>query len=209
MALSKGFNKLCTIVENIIYSIRDSGTSGWELKFYVLNTLFYRYISEKLCKRINEDEHKAGYKDFDYAKILDDEIDTKIREDIISEIGYFLYPSELFCNVVKNADKNHDLNIKLAEVFKNIEDSAKNTPKILKEGGNNPSEKCFAGLFKDFDLNSESKLGNTLEKRNKKLALLLTKIAAIDFCGDYMNQDNDVFGDVYEYLMGMYASDTG
>lgn len=197
MALSKGFNKLCKIVENIIYSIRDSGASGWELKFYVLSILFYRYISEKLCKRINEDEHKAGYKDFDYAKILDDEIDTKIREDIISEIGYFLYPSELFCNVVKNADKNHDLNIKLAEVFKNIEDSAKNTD----------AEKCFAGLFKDFDLNSESKLGNTLEKRNKKLTLLLTKIDAIDFGDDYINQDNDVFGDVYEYLMGMYASD--
>ena len=89
-------------VWDIACEIRGSGVTGWDFKSYILNTLFYRYISEKLCKRINEDEHKAGYKDFDYAKISDDEIDAKIREDVISEIGYFLYPSELFCNVVKS-----------------------------------------------------------------------------------------------------------
>ncbi len=105
-----------------------------------------------------------------------------------------------------------------AEIFRNVEDSTKNAQKVLRERGNsfkgkapvlNPSEKCFAGLFKDFDLNSESRLGNTLEERNKKLALLLIKIAAIDFGGDYMSQDNDVFCDIYEYLMGMYAFNVG
>ncbi len=110
-----------------------------------------------------------------------------------------MYPSELFQNVAKDAAKNEDLNIKLSEVFRHIEESAKNTD----------SEKCFSGLFNDFDLNSESKLGNTLEKRNKKLASLLQKIAAIDFGGDYLSNDSDVFGDAYEYLMGMYASDAG
>ena len=106
----------------------------------------------------------------------------------------------MFQNVAKKAVSNENLNTDLASIFQNIEDSSNDTN----------SEKCFKGLFNDFDLNSESRLGNTLEKRNKKLASLLTKIAAIDFGSDYMkNNYSDVFGDAYEYLMGMYASDAG
>ena len=204
MALSKNAqekNELFKTIWQIACETRGSGVTGWDFKSYILNTLFYRYISEMLTKYINDEEHRAGNTSFDYAKLTDDEVKatTGFKEDIIKDKGFFLYPSELFCNVAKNAAKNEDLNIKLSEVFKNIEDSAKGTA----------SEKCFSGLFNDFDLNSEGKLGNTLAKRNAKLASLLTKIAAIDFGGDYMDNNSDVFGDAYEYLMGMYASDAG
>ena len=204
MALSKGAQEkteLFKAIWQIACETRGSGVTGWDFKSYIMNTLFYRYISESLVKSINETEHRSGNLDFDYASLKDDEVKAVdgFRDEIIKERGFFLYPSELFQNVAKTATDNPDLNIKLAEVFKNIENSAKNTD----------SEKCFAGLFNDFDLNSESRLGNTLDKRNKKLASLLTKIAAIDFGGDYMENDSDVFGDAYEYLMGMYASDAG
>ena len=204
MALSKNAKEKTELFKAlwaIACEVRGSGVTGWDFKSYILNTLFYRYISEKLCKDINDNERKAGAVDFDYALLSDDDVKAEegFREEIIKDEGYFLYPSELFCNAVKDASTNPELNVKLAEVFKNIEESAKNTD----------SEKCFSGLFNDFDLNSEGRLGNTLEKRNKKLASLLTKIAAIDFGGDYMNNDSDVFGDAYEYLMGMYASDAG
>ena len=180
---------------------RGSGVTGWDFKSYILNTLFYRYISEMLTQYINENEHSAGDLDFNYANCSDEEIDEdpEFREEIIRDKGFFLYPSELFCNVAAAAATNENLNIKLSEVFQNIENSSKGTA----------SERCFSGLFNDFDLNSESRLGNTLKKRNEKLASLLNKIAAIDFGGDYMSQDSDVFGDAYEYLMGMYASDAG
>ena len=204
MALSKNAqekNELFKAIWNIACETRGSGVTGWDFKSYILNTLFYRYISESLVQSINDNERAAGDKDFDYANLTDDDVKAVdgFREEIIKDRGFFLYPSELFQNVAKDAAKNEDLNIKLSEVFRHIEESAKNTD----------SEKCFSGLFNDFDLNSESKLGNTLEKRNKKLASLLQKIAAIDFGGDYLSNDSDVFGDAYEYLMGMYASDAG
>ena len=204
MALSKNAqekNELFKTIWQIACETRGSGVTGWDFKSYILNTLFYRYISESLVQSINDNEREAGDKDFDYANLTDDDVKAVdgFREEIIKDRGFFLYPSELFQNVAKDAAKNEDLNIKLSEVFRHIEESAKNTD----------SEKCFSGLFNDFDLNSESKLGNTLEKRNKKLASLLQKIAAIDFGGDYLSNDSDVFGDAYEYLMGMYASDAG
>ena len=204
MALSKNAQEKTELFKalwQIACEVRGSGVTGWDFKSYILNTLFYRYISEMFTQYINDEEHRAGNADFDYAKLTDDEIkaNTGFREDMIRDKGFFLYPSELFCNVAATAAKNTNLNIKLSKVFKNIENSAKGTA----------SEKCFSGLFSDFDLNSESKLGKTLKKRNEKLASLLNKIAAINFGGNYMSQDSDVFGDAYEYLMGMYASDAG
>lgn len=203
MALSKNAqekNELFKTIWQIACETRGSGVTGWDFKSYILNTLFYRYISEMLTKYINDDEHKAGNINFDYAELSDEEVKSAgIREEIIREKGFFLYPSELFQNVAKKATSNKNLNTDLASIFQNIEDSSNGTN----------SEKCFKGLFNDFDLNSESRLGNTLDKRNKKLASLLTKIAAIDFGGDYIDNNSDVFGDAYEYLMGMYASDAG
>ena len=204
MALSKNAqekNELFKAIWQIACDVRGSGVTGWDFKSYILNTLFYRYISEMLSSYVNGVQREAGMPDFDYAKLTDEEVKANVgfREEIIKDKGFFLYPSELFCNVAKDAANNEDLNIKLSEVFKNIEDSAKGSA----------SEKCFSGLFNDFDLNSEGKLGNTLAKRNAKLATLLNKIAAIDFGGDYLSNDSDVFGDAYEYLMGMYASDAG
>ena len=176
MALSKNAqekNELFKAIWQIACDVRGSGVTGWDFKSYILNTLFYRYISEMLTKYINDEERAAGDKNFDYANLTDEEVmNTEgFREDIIRDKGFFLYPSELFCNVAKDASKNENLNIKLSEVFKNIEKSAEGTA----------SEKEFKGLFNDFDLNSEGKLGNTLAKRNAKLATLLNKIGAIDF----------------------------
>ena len=209
MALSKNAQEkteLFKTIWQIACETRGSGVTGWDFKSYIMNTIFYRYLSESLVASINDNEKKAGDKNFDYTKLTDDEVKAVegFREEIIKDRGFFLYPSELFMNVVEKikSDKEwvkEELNLKLDEVFKNIENSAKGTD----------SEKCFTGLFNDFDLNSESKLGNTLEKRNTKLASLLTKIAGIDFGGDYLNNESDVLGDAYEYLMGMYASDAG
>ena len=74
----------------------------------ILNILFYRYISEKLCKNINDNEKKAGNNNFDYSQI---------REDIIKEAG--IPYIHLNCSVMwqKNANNNPNFNIKLAKVF--------------------------------------------------------------------------------------------
>lgn len=172
---------------------------GWDFKAYVLGALFYRYLSENIADRINKQERESGDIEFDYASLDDEDIKSVegFKEGLISEIGFFLYPSQLFCNVVKNASKDENLNMTLEKVFRSVEESAKGTR----------SEKSFSGLFSDFDVNS-NKLGATVPKRNETLVKLLTSVKGMNF-GSYTDNTVDLLGDAYEFLMGMYASNAG
>lgn len=182
-----------------IWAIADElrgAVDGWDFKNYVLGTMFYRYVSENITNYVNEGEEKAGNTGFDYAKMSDDEAETA-RKDLVQEKGFFILPSELFCNVKAKADDDENLNETLETVFRHIEESAKGSE----------SESDFEGLFDDFDVNS-NKLGATVAKRNEKLAKLLKGVAEMNL-GDVKNHDIDAFGDAYEYLMTMYASNAG
>jgi type I restriction enzyme M protein len=105
--------------------------------------------------------------------------------------------SELFVNVCKRAKNDENLNTTLETIFRHIENSAVGTE----------SEDSFKGLFADFDVNS-NKLGATVAKRNEKLVKLLTGIRDMNL-GDIRDHTIDAFGDAYEYLMTMYASNAG
>ena len=182
-----------------IWAIADElrgSVDGWDFKHYVLGTMFYRYISENLTAYINEGEHQAGNTGFDYA-VMPDADAEEARESLIEEKGFFILPSELFCNVCARAAQDENLNETLETVFRHIEDSAKGSI----------SESDFAGLFDDFDVNS-NKLGATVAKRNDKLCKLLWGVRDMKL-GDVKNHDIDAFGDAYEYLMTMYASNAG
>lgn len=186
-------------VHRAIWAIAEElrgAVDGWDFKNYVLGTMFYRYISENLAAYINAGEIEAGNIDFDYAKMSDDEADVA-RDGLVEEKGFFILPSELFCNVRAKASQDPNLNETLERVFRNIEESAKGSQ----------SENSFAGLFDDYDVNS-NKLGSTVAKRNERLAKLLDGIAAMNL-GSVKNHDIDAFGDAYEYLMTMYASNAG
>lgn len=181
-----------------IWAIADNlrgAVDGWDFKNYVLGAMFYRYISENLTEYINSFEDD----DFDYAQLSDEEAtcdDTVIKE-IINEKAIFIKPSELFCNVLKNASANENLNETLKSVFDDIENSSRGSQ----------SEKDFKDLFKDFDVNS-NKLGATVKKRNETLVKILQGVADMNI-GKYSDHDIDAFGDAYEYLMAMYASNAG
>lgn len=182
-----------------IWAIADElrgAVDGWDFKNYVLGTMFYRYISENLSSYINEGEISAGNTNFDYAKLSDD-VAEDAREDLVQEKGFFILPSELFCNVRAKAATDENLNETLEKVFNNIEESAKGSS----------SENSFAGLFDDFDVNS-NKLGSTVAKRNERLVKLLDGIAEMNL-GSVKDHDIDAFGDAYEFLMTMYASNAG
>ena len=171
---------------------------GWDFKQYVLGMIFYRYISEVFAKFIDDGEHEAGDTSFSYAKMNDSDAEFA-REDLVRTKGYFILPSELFCNIKEKAENDENLNETLERVFNNIEASAQGTP----------SEASFKGLFEDIDVNS-NKLGGTVAKRNEKLVKLLNGVGDMKLGnGDYSENSIDAFGDAYEYLMGMYASNAG
>lgn len=169
---------------------------GWDFKQYVLGMLFYRYISENLTGYINAGEREAGDESFEYAKLSDQDAE-QAREDLVRTKGFFMLPSELFENVHRNAANDENLNETLERAFKNIEASAQGSD----------SEDDFKGLFDDIDVNS-NKLGSTVAKRNERLVKLMNGVGEMKL-GDYKDNTIDAFGDAYEFLMGMYASNAG
>jgi type I restriction enzyme M protein len=170
---------------------------GWEFKAYVLGSIFYRFISENICDYIHHLMKEAGQPDFDYANISD-EMAENIRQKMVEEKGYFILPSQLFQNVIKTADKDENLNERLTNIFRSIEASAIGTP----------SEDDLRGLFSDFTVDSQS-LGSTVIKRNQLLAKVLGAVSQMELGAKYNDTNNDTFGDTYEFLMQMYASQAG
>ncbi|GAB1344344.1 type I restriction-modification system subunit M [Gemmatimonas sp.] len=173
---------------------------GWDFKSYVLGMLFYRFISENLTEYLNRMERAAGNPDFDYAALSDEDAEIA-REVTVEEKGFYVLPSQLFANVRARARHDQNLNETLTRIFAAIEGSATGAD----------SEDDLKGLFDDLDVNS-SKLGPTVIKRNEKLVKLLDAIGDLPLTrgtGSFAENSIDLFGDAYEYLMQMYASDAG
>ncbi|TNK82089.1 type I restriction-modification system subunit M [Mycoplasmopsis pullorum] len=187
-------SELQKTIWNIADKLRGS-VDGWDFKNYVLGGMFYRFLSEKITYKINEST-KEDDRDFDYA-LYQGEIDKETIDGITNDLGFFIKPADLFTNVAKNAENNENLNETLERIFRSIEDSARGKA----------SEEDFKGLFQDFDVNN-NKLGDTVVKRNKTLTSLLKGIASMNL-GNLQDNTIDLFGDAYEYLMGMYASNAG
>ena len=169
---------------------------GWDFKQYVLGMLFYRYISENLSAYVDRDERAAGNADFRYAGLSDTDAESA-RGDLVRTKGFFILPSQLFENVRARAAKDENLNETLSAIFRAIEASSQGTE----------SEDDFRGLFDDLDVNS-NKLGATVAKRNEKLVKLMDGVGEMKL-GGFQDNTIDAFGDAYEFLMGMYASNAG
>lgn len=165
---------------------------GWDFKQFVLGALFYRFISENFTDYI-----EGGDDSINYACLSDDVITPEIKDDAIKTKGYFIYPSQLFVNVAKRANTNPDLNTDLKAIFDAIESSANGYP----------SEEDIKGLFADFDTTS-TRLGNTVEDKNKRLAAVLKGVEELNF-GNFEDNQIDLFGDAYEYLISNYAANAG
>ena len=182
-------------LQNKIWKIANEvrgSVDGWDFKQFVLGTLFYRFISENFTNYI-----EGGDVSVNYPSLLDDVITPEIKDDAIKTKGYFIYPSQLFVNVAKNANTNSNLNTDLKAIFDSIESSANGYP----------SEQDIKGLFADFDTTS-SRLGNTVESKNSTLAKVLKGIEELDF-GNFEDNQIDLFGDAYEFLISNYAANAG
>lgn len=173
----------------IANEVRGS-VDGWDFKQYVLGTLFYRFISENFSNYMSDDE-------VDYTQCNDDVITEAYKDDAIKTKGYFIYPSQLFCNIAKNANTNESLNTDLAKIFTDIESSANGYP----------SELDIKGLFADFDTTS-NRLGNTVKDKNSRLAAVIKGVEGLNF-GEFQENHIDLFGDAYEFLISNYAANAG
>ncbi len=175
----------------IANDVRGS-VDGWDFKQFVLGTLFYRFISQNFTNYI-----EGGDDSINYANLPDGVITPEIIDDAIKTKGYFIYPSQLFVNVAKTANTNPNLNTDLKAIFLAIESSANGYP----------SEPAIKGLFADFDTTS-TRLGNTVEGKNERLAKVLKGVEELNF-GHFEDNQIDLFGDAYEFLISNYAANAG
>lgn len=175
----------------IANEVRGS-VDGWDFKQFVLGTLFYRFISENFT-----DYMEGGDRSIHYPSMSDEIITPEIKKDAVKTKGYFIYPSQLFINIVKTAHNNPNLNTDLKAIFDAIESSANGYP----------SEDDIKGLFADFDTTS-TRLGNTVENKNSRLAAVLKGVAGLNF-GNFEDNHIDLFGVAYEFLISNYAANAG
>ncbi|WP_163444876.1 type I restriction-modification system subunit M [Flavobacterium columnare] len=182
-------------LQNKIWKIANEvrgAVDGWDFKQFVLGALFYRFISENFKNYI-----EAGDDSINYANLSDSIITPEIKDDAIKTKGYFIYPSQLFENMAKTAKTNTNLNTDLKAIFDAIESSANGYP----------SEQDIKGLFADFDTTS-TRLGNTVESKNDRLGKVLKGVEELNF-GNFEDNQIDLFGDAYEFLISNYAANAG
>lgn len=168
---------------------------GWDFRQYVYGALFYRYLSEQLRAHVNEDEQKFD-STYDFANETDAQAISNIRTSVVNELGYFIEPQDLFCNLVARGEMEDDLNITLSKIFEGIMQSA---PEY--------SQHAFSNIFGDIDMNS-TRLGSTVPERNKRLMKVLRGVEALDI-PDVSKSEIDVFGDMFEFLASKYAANAG
>ena len=191
MTSIKQRDELQSTIWKIANEVRGA-VDGWDFKQFVLGTLFYRFISENFTNFI-----EGGDESVNYANMSVDVITPEIKDDATRTKGYFIYPAQLFVNIAKNADNNPNLNTDLAAIFDAIESSANGYP----------SEHDIKGLFADFDTTS-NRLGNTVEEKNRRLAAVIKGVESLDF-GNFEDNEIDLFGDAYEFLISNYAANAG
>ncbi|MBA4318707.1 MAG: type I restriction-modification system subunit M [Flavobacterium sp.] len=175
-----------------------------EYKNYILGFIFYKYLSEKLEKYVNE---KLLSRD----KIKFSEIKENTKEGkeylkatetaCVGHLGFFLKPTELFSYLVKKGKGNIEgQKTFILEDLKNILNSIEQTSM------GTASEDDFKGLFDDVDLTS-SKLGSSENKKNDVIVEVLSLLNGIDF--KLEDSKSDLLGDAYEYLIGEFAAGAG
>ena len=188
-------------IENRIWAIANklrNKIDPDEFKSYCLGFVFYKFLSEK--QNLYADQILKGDKKKFLDLNLQDNNDKKlikiIEEESISNLGYHLKIEDLFFNVCKMIARGEFILDILSKIFSKIENSTKGTE----------SEESFEGLFDDIDLTSR-KLGKSEEEKNKLISSILLELDKIPF--SLIDYNQDILGDVYEYLISQFASNAG
>jgi len=175
-----------------------------EYKNYILGFIFYKYLSEKLEKYVNE--KLLASEKFTFAEIKEKTKEGKeylkhIKGGCVAHLGFFLKPTELFSYLVKKGKGE----IKNQESFI-LEDLKKVLNTIEQTSMGTDSEEDFKGLFDDVDLTS-TKLGSRENAKNDVIVEVFGLLNGIDF--KLEDTKSDLLGDAYEYLIGEFAAGAG
>jgi type I restriction enzyme M protein len=192
---------------NIANTLRGK-MSADDFRDYILGFIFYKYLSEKIERYADEQlaQENLSFRNLNDKNQKDQTYIEAVKDASLSELGYFLKPSDLFSQIAKrgsnqndseNIGQNHNFILDdLTRILKSIEQSTLGTD----------SEDDFENLFEDLDLTS-TKLGKTEKDKNDLVSKVLSHLDQIDF--NLSDSNADVLGDAYEYLIGEFAAGAG
>ena len=172
-----------TTINAIVWRVCDTfrGTiDASNYKDYILVMLFLKYLSDLRKEKV--EEYRARYSG-------DEE---RVARAMSRE--RFVLPEECDFDHLYAQRKQSDIGERINKALAAIEDANKGK---------------LEGVFRNIDFNSEANLGESKE-RNSRLVHLLEDFndARLDLRPSVVGQ-RDVIGDVYEYLIGNFASDAG
>ncbi|WP_405289196.1 type I restriction-modification system subunit M [Methanobrevibacter sp.] len=184
-------------LESKLWAIADDlrgNMDANEFKNYILGFIFYRYLSERLESHLNEELSQDG---LSFSEAWEDSrFKEALKEESIRYLGYFLEPKFLFSHIAEKA--------KVGDFI--LEDLTASLNFITNSSLGTESQDDFSNLFEEVDLNS-SKLGKSQKEKNKLISKIILNLNDIDFkLGD---DEADVLGDAYEYLISQFASSAG
>ena len=170
-------------INDIVWRACDTfrGTiDATQYKDYILVMLFLKYLTDLHREKVEEYRQR-------YAGDLQRVERAMARER-------FVLPEGAGFDALHAQRKQADIGERINKALEAIEDANKSK---------------LEGVFRNIDFNSESNLGETKE-RNARLAHLLEDFAdtRLDLRPSKVGH-RDVIGDVYEYLIGNFASDAG
>jgi len=157
-----------------------------EYKDYILGFIFYKYLSDKEIKFLNEKDATAE----DIKRLSEADGDTV--KYIQKELGYFIAYKDLFSTWLE-IGKDFDVS--------NVRDALSAFSRLISHS----HKKVFDGIF-DTLQTGLSKLGDSAGSQTKAVSELIQLIKVIPMDG---KQDYDVLGFIYEYLISMFAANAG
>ena len=165
-----------------------------EYKDYILGLMFYKFLSQKELNLLKS----MDFEEKDIEELVNEE-HQDIVEDIQKRIGYFISYENLFTTWIK---------IKNDFKVSNVVDALNAFSRLIYKGGQQKTlkyVKVYDGIFNTLQTGI-SKLGDSAQSQTKSLRDLIYLINDIPMDN---NQDYDVLGFVYEYLISNFAANAG
>ncbi|MCM0724163.1 type I restriction-modification system subunit M [Latilactobacillus curvatus] len=171
-----------------------------EFKNYILAFMFYRYLSE------HQEQYLVSNNVIDVAdgqtinqayveQATADEL-ADYLEDISSSLGYAIAPANTWQSLNERIENITVIPSDYQTIFDNFNKNA-----VL----NQEAAQDFNGVFNDINL-GDSRLGSSTTARAKSLNNIVKLVDDIEYKSD---EDKDILGEIYEYLIGQFAASAG
>lgn len=157
-----------------------------EYKDYILGFIFYKFLSEREENFLKKD----GYEEEDLNTVTED--DQDVVDYLQTRIGYFISYDNLFSTWLKMGS---DFDVS------NVTDALSAFSRLISDN----YKRVFDGIFQTLE-SGISKLGSSSKEQSKAVRDLIYLINDIPMDDQ---QDYDVLGFIYEYLISNFAANAG